>query len=78
MPAVKAANPRQIFGSDDWNAITAISDWRGIWLIVHAWAVAALAALGAAWAWETNWALGLAATPIALIVIGGRQLGLAI
>ncbi len=78
MPAVKAANPRQIFGVEDWKAITAISQWRGIWLIVHAWMVVALAAFGAAWAWNENWFLGLAATPVALVVIGGRQLGLAI
>lgn len=78
MPSVKAANPRQIFGNEDWEAITAISQWRGIWLIANAWIIVALAAFGAAWAWDTHWALGLAATPVALIVIGGRQLGLAI
>jgi fatty acid desaturase len=78
MPAVKAANPHQIFGADDWRAIIALSRWRGIWLTVHAWAVVALAAFGAAWAWDQNWALGLLATPIALAIIGGRQLGLAI
>jgi fatty acid desaturase len=78
MPAVKAANPRQIFGAEDWAAITAISGTRGIWLILHAWAVVALAAFGGAWAWNVHWALGLVATPLALIVIGGRQLGLAI
>jgi fatty acid desaturase len=78
MPAVKAANPRQIFGTEDWKAITAISGWRGIALILHAWVVVALAAFGAAWAWQTSWALGMVATPLALIVIGGRQLGLAI
>jgi fatty acid desaturase len=78
MPAVKAANPRQIFGGEDWAAITAISRWRGIWLILHAWAVVAIAAFGAGLAWDEHWALGLAATPIALIIIGGRQLGLSI
>ena len=78
MPAVKAANPRQIFGDKDWKSITALSDWRGVWLIVHAWVAVALAAFGAAWAWETSWALSLLATPVALIIIGGRQLGLAI
>jgi fatty acid desaturase len=78
MPAVKAANPRQIFGDEDWKAITAISRWRGIWLILHAWAVVAIAAFGTAWAWDAHWALGLAAIPVALIIIGGRQLGLAI
>ena len=78
MPAVKAANPRQIFGNEDWKAITAISEWRGMWLIVHAWAVVAIAAFGGAWAWEVHWAFGLLVTPAALIIIGGRQLGLAI
>lgn len=78
MPAVKAANPRQIFGNEDWKAITEISQWRGIWLIIHAWIIVALAAFGAAWAWDTHWLLGLVATPLALFIIGGRQLGLAI
>ena len=78
MPAVKAANPRQIFAAEEWAAITAISGARGIWLIVHAWAVVALAAFGCAWAWNEHWAIGLVATPMALTVIGGRQLGLAI
>jgi fatty acid desaturase len=78
MPAVKAANPRQIFGAEDWAAITAVSRWRGIWLIVHAWAVVALAAFGAAWAWQANLMLGLVVAPLALMIIGGRQLGLAI
>ncbi|MBL0923489.1 MAG: fatty acid desaturase family protein [Sphingomonadaceae bacterium] len=78
MPAVKAANPRQIFGNEDWKTITAISQWRGVWLILHAWSVVALAAFGASWAWDKNWIFGLVATPVALFIIGGRQLGLAI
>jgi fatty acid desaturase len=78
MPAVKAANPRQIFGAAEWQSITSVSSWRGAGLILHAWMVVALAAFGAASAWETHWTLGLVATPAALIVIGGRQLGLAI
>jgi fatty acid desaturase len=78
MPAVKAANPKTIFEAQDWAAMTAVSHWRGIWLIVHAWAVVALAAVSAAWAWEQHWVWGLAATPVALAIIGGRQLGLSI
>jgi fatty acid desaturase len=78
MPSVKAANPRTIFAPDDWAALTAVSGWRGIWLVLHGWLVAALAAFGGALAWDAHWALGLIATPIALIVLGGRQLGLAI
>jgi fatty acid desaturase len=78
MPAVKAANPRRIFGNEDWKAITTISRWHGIWLIVHAWLVVALAAFSATWAWNQHWAVGLLVTPVALMIIGGRQLGLAI
>jgi fatty acid desaturase len=78
MPAVKAANPREIFGTAEWKSITAVSNSRGFWLILHAWMVVAVAAFGAAWAWQVHWALGLVVTPVVLIVIGGRQLGLAI
>jgi fatty acid desaturase len=78
MPAVKAANPRQIFGAADWTAMTTLSGVRGTWLVLHAWAVSGLAAFGGAWAWSEHWLLGLVATPLALAVIGGRQLGLAI
>ena len=48
MPAVKAANPRAVFAADDWRAITTLSRWRGIWLVLHAWMVVALAAFGGA------------------------------
>jgi fatty acid desaturase len=78
MPAVKAANPKVIFAPEDWVAITRISPWRGLWLVIHAWVVIALAAFGGAWAWDYHWLLGMAATPVALAIIGGRHLGLAI
>lgn len=78
MPAVKAANPRDIFSAGEWKAITHVSRWRGIALILHAWAVIALAAFGAAYLWEVSWIAGALATVPALAIIGGRQLGLAI
>ena len=78
MPAVKAANPREIFAADDWAAITRISPWRGIWLAVHAWLIVMLTAGGAAWLWQIHWAAGIAATPFAIAILGGRQLGLSI
>jgi fatty acid desaturase len=78
MPAVKAANPKTIFAPEEWAAITRVSPWRGIWLVVHGWLVVGLAAFGGAWAWNYHWAAGLIATPIALALLGGRQLGLAI
>jgi fatty acid desaturase len=78
MPAVKAANPRTLFAPDDWAAMTSVSRWRGIWLVIHAWLVVALAAFGAAWAWDYHWLAGVVATPVALALLGGRQLGLSI
>jgi fatty acid desaturase len=78
MPAVKAANPRIIFAPEEWAALTAISPFRGPWLVAHGWLVAALAAFVGAWAWQFHWVAGLFATPIALAIIGGRQLGLSI
>jgi fatty acid desaturase len=78
MSAVKAANPREIFGSNDWKAMTSISKWRGMWLITHAWLTVALAAFGGAMAWNFHWFAGLVITPIVLAILGGRQLGLAI
>ena len=78
MPAVKAANPKTIFSAQDWAAMTRVSTWRGLWLVVHAWMVVALTAFGGAWAWNVHWFAGLAATPVVLAILGGRQLGLAI
>lgn len=72
MPAVKAANPRQIFAPDDWKAITAVSGARGIWLVAHCWLVIfAIIALATWWGNPLGWLL-------AIVLIGGRQLGLAI
>ena len=78
MPAVKAANPREVFAADDWRAITKLSRWRGIWLVLHGWLVVALAAFGGAAAWDYHWFAGVLATPFALAILGGRQLGLSI
>lgn len=78
MPAVKAANPRKIFAAEDWASITTVSEWQGIWLIAHGWLIVALASAGGALAWDYHWLAGLLATPLVLVVLGGRQLGLAI
>jgi fatty acid desaturase len=78
MPAVKAANPREIFATSDWRAITTLSRWRGIWLVLHGWMVVALAAFGGAAAWDYHWLAGILVTPLALAILGGRQLGLSI
>jgi fatty acid desaturase len=78
MPAVRLLRSDTLFTPDQWRAVTRVSAWRGMWLVAHAWAVVALAASGAAWAWQWHWLAGLALTPIALALLGGRQLGLSI
>lgn len=72
MALVKAANPVQIFGRDTFRALAAVSRWKGLALVAHGWAVIIVLAWGAAylctwWAWL-----------LAIVLIGGRQLGLAI
>ena len=72
MPAVKAARPTDCFSREQWRALTAVSRWKGAALVLHAWAVIAAAIALALWAAHPlAWLL-------AIIVIGGRQLGLAI
>ena len=78
MPAVKAAKPNEIFSKEEWGKLTHLSRWRGLWLTVHGWAVVALVCGGAAWLWQWSWIAGFIATPIAIALVGGRQLGLSI
>lgn len=78
MTAVKAAKPDAIFRPEEWAAITHVSNWRGLWLTAHAWVTAAIILAAAALAWDWHWLAGLLATPVAIILIGGRQLGLSI
>lgn len=72
MSAVRLLPPDRFFDRDAWRAITTASRWRGVWLVAHAWIVS-IAAVGLA-AWSGNPAAWL----LAVIVVGGRQLGLAI
>lgn len=72
MALVKAANPAQIFGRDAFRTLTRVSRWKGLALVAHAWGIIIALAWGAAHI-GTWWAWGLA-----IVLIGGRQLGLAI
>ena len=72
MPAVRLLPPDRFFDRAEWTAITAPSRWRGPWLVAHAWIVS-IAAVGLA-AWSGNPLAWL----LAVIIVGGRQLGLAI
>ena len=72
MPAVRLFPPDRFFDRAEWSAITRASSWRGIWLVAHAWIVS-IALVGLA-AWSQNPAAWL----LAIVFVGGRQLGLAI
>lgn len=79
MAQVKAARPLELFSRAEWSALTQVSRWRGAWLVVHGWAVIALAIGGALWTWEVAGPLaGVPAVLLAIVIVGGRQLGLAI
>jgi fatty acid desaturase len=72
MPAVDRIDPKTIFSPDEWRQLTARSSWRGVWLVVHAWGtIAAAIALVTLWPNPLTWL-------IAVMIVGTRQLGLAI
>jgi fatty acid desaturase len=72
MPSVATIRPTEIFTPEEWRALTTLSSWRGLALVTHAWGSIAL--IIAATVWIGHWL----AWPIAIALIGGRQLGLAI
>ena len=68
MAVAPRADPLDHFTPAQWQHLTARSSWRGLWLVAHCWAV-----IGAAmWAGAT-WPVLI---PLAVVVIGTRQLGL--
>lgn len=72
MPAAPRISPRSVFTEDEWRQLTARSDLAGLWPVAHAWLVIALAvAVAAIWPNPLTWLL-------AVMVVGARQLGLAI
>ncbi|MEO9634624.1 MAG: fatty acid desaturase family protein [Parasphingorhabdus sp.] len=78
MPAVKAAKPCDLFANDEWAALTHVSRWRGLWLSLHAWLMVALLTGGTTLLWQWHWIAGVIVAPLALLLVGGRQLGLSI
>lgn len=70
MPAAARLAPLELFTPRQWDRLRRRSAWRGLALVAHAWAVILLAAL-AAMAWPVL-------LPLSVMIIGGRQLGLAI
>jgi fatty acid desaturase len=70
MPAAPRARPSDLFTPDAWAPFQTRSAWIGPLLVLHCWAVIALAvALGVMWP---------ILIPLCVAVIGTRQLGLAI
>src|SRR5690606_13257795 len=70
MPAVARVSPKSFFTAEEWAGLSARSPWRGLALVAHCWAVIVLAA-AAAVVWPVL-------IPLAVMIIGARQLGLAI
>jgi fatty acid desaturase len=72
MPVVARVDPKTVFSPDEWSRLTSRSSWRGMWLVAHAWGtIAAAIALVTLWPNPLSWL-------IAVMVVGTRQLGLAI
>ncbi|WP_374342915.1 fatty acid desaturase family protein [Phenylobacterium sp.] len=70
MAVAARVDPKTIFTPEEWAPLARRSSWKGLFLLAHAWAV-----IFAAGAMVVIWPLTL---PLAVIIIGGRQLGLAI
>ncbi|MEL6286846.1 MAG: fatty acid desaturase family protein [Pseudomonadota bacterium] len=70
MPAAHRIRPTDLFTASEWATLSKRNDWIGLGLVVHAWAIVALAMAAAIWQ--------PLLIPIAIMVIGARQLGLAV
>ncbi len=70
MAAATRLDPKDFFTPQEWAPLAARSSWKGFALIAHAWLLIGLAA-AMAMAWPVS-------IPLAVMVIGARQLGLAI
>src|SRR4030088_1422380 len=72
MPVVARVDPKTVFTREEWRPLTSRNSLRGMWLVVHAWGtIAAAIALVTLWPNPLTWL-------IAVMVVGARQLGLAI
>ncbi len=72
MPAIQQVRPFSLFSDAQWAALTRRSGWHGIFMVAHAWGLIALAsAIAVIWPNPCTWL-------VAVMVVGARQLGLAI
>ncbi len=70
MPAAARLDPKDFFSAEEWAPLATRSYWRGPAMIAHAWML-----IIAAGAMVVVWPITL---PLAVMIIGTRQLGLAI
>jgi fatty acid desaturase len=70
MAAAARLDPKDFFTPEEWAPLSARSSWKGLAMIAHAWAL-----ILAAGAMVVVWPFTL---PLAVMIIGARQLGLAI
>jgi len=72
MTVASRVKPLDLFTPEEWAKVSARSSWRGIWMVAHAWGTILLA--GALFVAFPNPLTYL----LAVMIIGARQLGLAI
>ncbi len=70
MPAAARVDPKDFFAPEEWAPLIARSSWKGIALVAHAWGTIALATVAGVF---IPWLI-----PLSVMIIGARQLGLAI
>ncbi|MEW6597426.1 MAG: fatty acid desaturase family protein [Pseudomonadota bacterium] len=72
MPAAPRIDPKEVFSPRDWERLTTPSRWRGLVLVAHCWAM--ILAGGALFVLFPNPFTYI----LAVMIIGARQLGLAV
>ena len=78
MAVAARVQPKSYFTPEEWAPLAARSNWKGLALIAHCWAVIGLCWVGVIAAVHYVGPFGLLGLVIAVPVIGGRQLGLGI
>ena len=75
MAVAARVDPKSYFAPDEWAPMARRSRWKGLALLAHAWIVIGLAM---AMVVVSPWWLKPLTIPLAIVIIGGRQLGIAI
>jgi fatty acid desaturase len=70
MSVAARVNPKDFFTAEEWAPLAEHSSWKGLALVAHCWAV-----IGAATLMGLIWPVTI---PLAVMIIGARQLGLGI